>query len=292
MANLSDVSGNLSATAKDIAENTNLIGNIPDGWVVLGGVAIFFLVYYFLPKDMQTPIKKGVKQYAFYIIVFLCWLYFRKRWGLVYENPAKWPADIYLASFRAGLVIAIWNATKWLMYQQRYFTRQFVSNNVSGSINRYQEIGDWIVFFVGTTGSSTEKIVIPFPIPQKLVVVPKCACAFLGEHVVCQSQVMKTDLQDLDEEIIHFIETDTFAKLKKSEVYFGLWDEKLKMRNPLYVEIAEKYNKACARRDELAKMLKGKLKDVKGFISDTMGMQDKLKGTTPWSKAKSDEVVE
>lgn len=245
-------------------------------FIIIG--ILLIILYRFMPDDIKDGIKKITINYGVYIIILLFWLYFRTKWGYVYENPEKWPGNWMYATFIASFALLLFQSAKWLMYEQRYFTRAVVANNLSGSCNRYQEIGDWIVLFVGTTGSSTEKLVLPFPIPQKLIVVPKVACDYIGEHIVVKSQVFLRSVFDLPEDVCHFIETDTFARLAINNIYFGLWDEELRTSNPDAKEIESNLVKLNKRVNELTKMLDGKLGTVKGFVSDTMATVDKFKG--------------
>lgn len=268
-----------------VAAGTRIIPWVSD-WVLFLFIAIIaIIVYSYLPSEIKQTTKEFLKKYGIYIAIFLAWLYFRNKWGFVYEFPEKWPADMRRATFFAVFALMLFQLAKWLMYEQRYYTRAFVSNGVSGSCNRFQEVGDWIVFFIGTTGSSTEKLVIPFPIPQKIVVAPRVAVDYLGEPIVCKSLVSKVDVTDLPEEVRDFIEKDTFGRIAKENVWFGIWDQEIRTSNPRYDEIELLLKKYNSRVNELSDMLKGKLKTVKGYVSDTLAMTDKLKGKSWKSRA-------
>lgn len=260
----------------------SLIPYIPD-WLLFSLSAVFlFFVYYYLPEDVKDPIKKGLKSYGIYIVLILFWLYFRNKWGFVSEH--EWIGGMKYATFLIFLVGILYFATKSWLYEQRYYTNQLICDNISGSVHRYQEIGsigsrdNWVVFFLGTSGTSDERFVVPWPWAKKLIVVPKVACEFIGNQIFVRSQVAKADILELPEEVAHFIEHDTFGRWCKDEIYFGLWSIRAKASDPKFEELESTMKKTNSRINELKAMLEGKLTSTKRFISDTLAMQDKLKG--------------
>lgn len=252
---------------------------LPNWVIILIALVAALLIYkYLLPDDLKPKIKAFLSKYGFVIIIVILWLYYRKRWGFIYEDPSRWPANMYYATFLAALLIGIYVVVMLEMYRERYHTYGFISNNVCGSCSRRLDIGKFTVFFIGTSGRSDDHIVLPFPIPQKIVVVPKVSWDFVGSHIVAMSQVFKRDLSDIPPAVRHFLETDTFAKLAKDEIYYGLWTEKMRAVNPKVNEIEATNTKLNERIAVQEKMLKGKLSETKIFVSDTMATIDKIKG--------------
>lgn len=265
-----------------------IIPFLPDWLAVVLIIAIAIIIYIFLPPELKDTTRKYAKKYGFFVLIFLIWLYYRKRFGFIYENPTRWPAGMLYGDFMFGLALLLWFSVKSWLYEQRYYTYSFISDNISGSCKRYQEIGSltpgitWIILFIGTSGSSDERFVFPWPWAKKLVIVPKCACQFIGNHIIATSQVSRVleldNPLEIPEEIKHFLDTDPFAKWCKDEVYFGMWDIKIKSTNPKYEEVEALNKKLNTRINEQNQMLRGKLTTVKAFVSDTMAVQDRLKG--------------
>lgn len=263
---------------------TNIISFIPDWMLFLIIAVICFIIYYYLPDEIKEPIKKFGKEYGFYVVLLLAWLYFRDKWGLVSDHA--WISEMKYASFLIGFVLILYFATKSWLYEQRYYTNQLICDNISGSVHRFQELGNignknnWVVFFLGTSGSSDERFVIPWPWAKKLVIVPKVSCQFIGNQIFVKTQVAKVDILELPEEVAHFVENDTFGKWCKDELYLGYWSIDIKATDPKYEELEALTKKKDSRINELKAMLEGKLTSTKRFISDTLAMQDKLKGKT------------
>lgn len=263
-----------------------LVSFMPDWLLFIIVIAFFSLVYLFLPPNGKESVKFGIKRFGIFILLGLAWLYFRKKWGFVYEDPARWPANIYYATFILGFLLILYFAFKSWLYKERYETNQVIADNIHGSCSRYQEIGtvgdrdNWVVFFLGTSGMSDDSYVIPWPWPKKILVVPKVACQFVGNQIFIKSQVAKVDLFELPEDVAHFIETDAFGRWCKDNIYFGLWDIEIKTENPKTVEMESMIIKQNYRINELKEMLKGRLNIFKTFVTDTKAMQDKMSGKT------------
>lgn len=264
-----------------------IIAPIPDWLLIFAVLIIVFVIYKYMPEEAKKATGTFLKAYGFYIALFLIWIYFRKKWGRVYEDPNRWPANIYYATFIIGFVLLIYFAAKSWLYEQRYYTNHLVCDNIQGSVHRFQEIVSdnvsFIVFFLGTSGSSDEKFVFPWPWPKKLLVAPKSACQFLGNQIKVMSQVHKIeDVYDLPEDVRQFIEKDTFAKWCMDNIYFGLWDVENRAKDPKFGDIELLVQKQSARLNEQDDMLKGKLTRTKAFVSDTIATANKLTGKS-WS---------
>lgn len=254
---------------------------------------VSLIIYYYLPDEAKSSIKKFLSAYGFYIGIFIAWLYFRGRWGLVIDDPERWPADMNYATFIFAFVFGLYQIARLWLYENRYKTTQFICNNLSGSCYRRQDIGDWTIFFLGTSGASDNHFVIPWPLPEKIVVVPKNSWDFLGSQMVSTAQVFKRDeylgVYELPEEVSHFLETDQFARFAKSKVYFGIYSEQLRTEDPEVNWEEGHIIKLNTRINELAKMLGGKMKSVKGFVSDTLSTVDKLRGNK-WNKRRAEDA--
>lgn len=261
---------------------SSLIPFIPDWilFILIGVVAIF--IYRMLPDDLKGSTKNFLKNYGFYIAIFLLWLYFYNKWGVVADY--SWIGQMKYATFLALLGIMLYVGFKSWLYEQRYFTNHLFCDNMHGSCHRYQEIGNvgtgvnWVVFFVDGSGSSDDRFVFPWPWSKRLFIAPKVACQFVGNQIFIKSQLLKAELIDLPEDVADFIEHDTFGRWCKDNIYFGLWSVELKATDPKFTDIELMLQKSDDRINELKEMLRGKLTTVKGFVSDTMAMQEKLKG--------------
>ena len=253
-----------------------IISWMPDSVLFLIGFVIAYAIYYYSPDEIKLSIKKVLMDYGVYICLFVFWLYYKNKWGIVADH-LFW-AEMRYATFLFCMVGGIYFGVLTWLYEFRYYTNHFMCNNLHGSCHRFQEKGDWAIFFLGGSGSSDEKFVLPFPFCKKIVVVPKVAVQFLGNQIFALSQVEKVDLLDLPEEVADFIENDTFGRWCKDNIYAGLWDEKITALNPKYNDLESLYKKSNARVNELKKMLQGKLTTVKQFVSDTFAMQDKITG--------------
>lgn len=260
-----------------------LIGFIPDWILFVIVLVVALLIYRYFPEDVKRGIKRFLMSFGVWIGLLLCWLYFRGKWGYVYEDPSRWPAGLYYATFIFGFIGLLYFAVKTWLYEHRDATDHFISDNIQGSCARYYERGDWAIFFLGTSGASDDRFVIPWPWMKKIVVVPKVAVQFFGSQILALSQVEKVDIDDLDEDIADFIENHPFARWKKDNIYAGLFDQELRASNPQYEEIQSKLKKQNDRINELKKMLKGKLGATKEFISDTFAMTDKIM-RKPWRR--------
>lgn len=269
-----------------------IISWLPDYVVFILIGLIVFIIYYLLPEEIKVPVKKFVGNYGFYIVLLLAWLYLRTVMGLVSESPDSFPANLNRATFFILLALLLYQLVSYFLFEQRYFTTHFVCNNLSGSCARRQDVGDWTIFYLGTSGTSDEKIIVPWPIPQRIVVVPKCAWDFLGNQMVAQSLVSKTDILQLPEDVAHFIETDTFGKMRKEEIYMGYWSEKLRTEDPRVDDYESNYKKLNSRINELAKMLEGKLTHVKTFVADTLGTVDRMKGKSWLNRGGGNQPME
>lgn len=261
----------------------SIISFIPDPLFFIACIVLALILYRFLPDDVKPTIKNAIKTYGIYIVLIIMWIYFKKKWGLVGDDLTRWPANIYYATFIVFLILGIWHLGRLLLYEQRYYTDMFICNGVAGSCARRQDIGDWTVFAIGTSGSSDEKFVLPFPSPQKIVVVPKDAWQYVGSNMVCTTEVFSCDILDIPEDVAHYIQTQPMLKGKLDKIYFGIWSEELRTNDPDVDVIESNFKKANSRINELATMLKGKLGHTKAFINDTMGMTDKLKGKSKFS---------
>lgn len=262
-----------------------IISFLPDWLVLIFFGVILYVIYYNLPEETKSGVKKFLMEYGVYVVIFLIWLYWKSQTGSIYESPDKWPANVNRATFFCGLGVLVFILVKSWLYEFRYYTHHFTADNISGSCHRYHEIGNvgepennWAVFFLGGSGTSDERFVFPWPWIKKVVVVPKCSVQFLGNQIIAFSQVDKVDINDLPEDVRDFIENDNFGRWVKDKIYFGLWDVQKKARSPKYVKIESELKKANHRINELADMLKGKLSRTKAFISDTLAMTDKVRG--------------
>jgi hypothetical protein len=244
-------------------------------FLLIGFISI--VVYSQLSDDIKTGIKNFLKRFGVFIVLGCLWLYFRKQWGLVAEN--EFFGQMYLATFLLWLTLLIYFGVKSWLYEQRYYTDHAIANNRQGSCAKYFEIGEWVILFIGNSGSSDERFVIPWPWIKEIWVVPKCAVQFIGNQICVLSQLELSNYMEMpEEEISHFIETHPMARWCKDNVYFGLWTEKIKAHNPIYSELQQNLKKSQERLLEATKMLKGKLTVTKQFISDTLGMTEKFKG--------------
>jgi len=276
----------INETISEVAIDTyshseRIVGFLPDPlfFLIVGGLSL--IIYFYLPEDMRKSIKNFLKNFGFYIFLALCYFYFKDKWGMVRDN--EWPGGISQASFVIGFILLMYWGVKSWMYEQRYYTNHLISDNVSGSCHRYQEIEatdgmTWIAFFLGTSGSSDEKFVFPWPWSKKVLFAPKICCEFLGNQILVKAQTPKVDVLDLDENLSFFVENDTFGRWCLEDLYCGIAPVSVKLEFPEYRTLENVIKKQNNRINELAKMLKGKLTDTKGFISDTMAMTNKLQG--------------
>jgi hypothetical protein len=247
---------------------------------VLFGAILLIIYVWILPKEMRAPVKKVVGKFWFPLLLIVLWLYFRKRWGMIYEIPSRWPANMYFATFIFGLILILYLIVVYLMYYQRYMTYHAIANNRSGSCSYYDNIGDFTIFKIGTCGRTDKKIVIPYPVPKELWIIPRCAWRKVGGQMLLETKLFKSDLNDLPEEVKEHIDKDIFSRLAKDEIWFGLWSQKVRAADPKYSEIESMNKKLNDRINELNDMLKSKLKTVKGYINETFAMSDKVKGKT------------
>ena len=162
---------------------SRIVPFLPDGVFFLLCGILAVIVYYYLPDEAKKGVKNFIIGYGFWIVMLIFVLYYKNKWGLVREN--SWPGEIHQVYAIAGLVIlVVWGATSWL-YEQRYKTHHLIADNISGSCHRYEEIQStitditWVVFFLGTSGSSDKNFVIPWPWCQEILVVPKTAFPFI-----------------------------------------------------------------------------------------------------------------
>lgn len=251
---------------------------LPDYLLFLFVFIVALVIYYYLPDELKSGIRRFVVGYGFYIVLFLLWLYYRNQWGVVADY--EFWGQMKYATFLTALVLGLYLGFKMWLFEFRYYTNQAIANNDHGSCHRYHEIGDWAILFIGGSGTSDEKFVFPWPWVKKIWVVPKVAVQFVGNQIFVRSQIDKVDLFDVPglEEVAEFIGNDPFGRWCKEKIYFGLWDEQVKATNPKYAEIESINKKLNARVNELNTMLKGKLTSTKQFISDTFAMQDKIIG--------------
>lgn len=263
---------------------SNIVPFLPDPIFFLIAIGILGFIYYFLPSDIKDSVKKFLAKSWIYIIGFIFWLYFKGKWGLVSDDPSRWPANMSYASFIIGfLLLLYWGIKSWL-YEMRYYTHHFVGDNISGSYTRVQEVGNvaeddsWVVVFLGTSGSSDEKMIFPWPFPQKIAVFPKSTADFLGSQLVAKCQFAKVDILEMPEEVHNFIENDSFARWAKDDLWFGIFSTELNASDPKYQSLFNKIVSENSRKNELTTMLKGKLNIVKNFVTDTMAIQEKFKG--------------
>ena len=285
----------------------SILSFMPDSIFFILIALALVLLYSLLPDDVKSITKKFLKQYGIFIILFLFWLYFKSKWGFVYTDPNRWPANMRYATFIAFFVLMIYGMGSWLLYKERYFSTHFICNNIAGSCVRRHDIGDWTIFYIGGSGSSDEKMVFPFPFAQKIVVVPKDSWKHVGSHMVSDCQVRKVDKTEsnplgeddnritalgLPEDITDFLEKDTFGKRALDEVYIGYVSEEFKTDNPGVVKLEEDLRKKDARIAELNKMLLGKMSHVKGFVSDAKAIGDKLSGKSMFNRAPREETQE
>src|SRR3989338_7776216 len=104
-----------------------IVSFMPDwAFVILCGV-VCFIIYCYLPEELKRTTRAGLARFCVFIILFLVWLYFKSKWGLVGDDPARWPADVNYATFMVGLALVLWYMVKWMFYWHRYYTDQFVS---------------------------------------------------------------------------------------------------------------------------------------------------------------------
>ena len=267
---------------------TTIIPGFPD-WAFFVCLIILVLgIYLFLIStfpEVKSTLNNVIKKIGLWVVLLGVWLYWRAHSVLVSEMPNDFPATLNRADFFVGLgvIFFLWGAS-WL-YKERYFTSHFICDNVSGSCHRFHEVGNmgdpannWVVFLLGGSGRSDEKMVFPWPFIQRVVVVPKSACEWRGNQIVAHSHVSKTDLYDLSPEVRNFLENDTFGKWAKENIYCGLWDIKKIAKDPKYSEIEDLMKKLNSRVNELDDMLKGRLTRMKTFLSDTIAMKNKSEG--------------
>jgi hypothetical protein len=263
---------------------SNILPFLPDFVTIALAVLVFIIVYHYMPDEAKKKSKMFLWEYGVFVVLFILWLYFRNQWGLVYEHPEAWPGNIRRATFFFGFGALLYFAVKSWLYEFRYYTNHAIADNRSGSCHRFQEVGstgegnNWVILFIGGSGTSDHKFVFPWPWAHEIWVVPKTACQFIGNQILVKSQINKVDILDVPEEVNEFIENDTFAKFAKDYIFFGLWDAEIRATNPNVQIIESNVEKLNSRINELKEMLRGKLSVVRSFVSDTMAMQDRLKG--------------
>jgi len=263
-------------------------------FLTLGVIFIILLLIYFLvlPEDTRRLLNRFLTKFGIYIVLFVIWLVFRKRWGKIYEVPGRWPAMHYWVTFLVVLILVIYWLVTLFLYKQRYLTYHAIANNRSGSCAYYFHKGDYTILLIGTSGRTDEKIVIPNPVPQEIWVIPRCAWRKIGGQMLLESQIVRKDFIDMPPEVREAIEEHPLASVRKNKIYYGLWSQKTRASDPKYNEIEQKLTEAYARINELQDMLKAKLKNVKGFISDTFAMQEKIRGKDWKTRAVTKEYEE
>jgi hypothetical protein len=263
---------------------------IPDWLVFVLGFIILLVIYYYLPDDIKTAIKKFLRSYGIYIIFFLIWIYWHSQTGTIAESPEKWPADLNRASFFVGLGLILFVAFRNWLYEFRFYTHQFIGDNIHGSCHRYEAIGNvggkqsknpWVVAFLGGSGLSDESWVMPWPFIKKIAVFPLSTFELRGNQMISHAKfemVTSEELLELDEDVSEFIKNDTFGKWAKDNVWVGYASINKLASDPNYNDLKEELKKKNARITELKLMLTGKMSAVKGFVYDAMGIGKKLKG--------------
>jgi hypothetical protein len=247
----------------------------------IGGAIALFVIYVYLPDQIKSAVKGVFLNYGFYIFLIVLVIYGWNKWGYVRDYPNL--ADMHYALFLAiSLALLYFAVSSWL-FKERYYTNHVIADNVSGSCNRIQEIEGtdgliWVVCFLGTSGSSDEKFVVPWPWCQKILVAPKMCCEFVGNQLLVKAQCPKVDLYDTDENVCSFIKNDPFGRWCQDEIFMGIAPAEVRTLFPNYRKLEQIIKKQNDRINEQDDMLKGKLTRSKIFISDTMAMTDKLRG--------------
>lgn len=255
---------------------SNIISFLPDYLLFLICAVILFVIYIYLPDEVKNPIKIFIKNWGFYIVLVLAWFYFRNKWGIVAE--AEWIGQMKYATFLALLVGLLYFAGKSWLYEQRYNTNHFIANNISGSCVRRQDIGDYTVFFLDTAGSSSEKMVFPWPFAGRIVVTPKDGWEFRGSHIHAVTQVFHTELLELPEIVAHFVDTDPFARMCKDKIFFGLFSEEKRTQDPKANDV-ESYQKDYNTITNLkTNMIRGKDNIIKEHVTNMEAVKKKLRG--------------
>ena len=260
-------------------------------------IVIGIIIYSFLPEETKKVTKSVLKKYGFWIILIVILWYGWTRWGVVADYD--WIANMKYAQFIFLLCALLYWGVSSFLYEMRYNTIHLIADNIHGSCHRYQEISNlgpgvnWVIFFLDGSGTSDDRLVIPWPFARRLVIVPKVACQFIGNQILIKSQLSKLEWNspEIPEDVADFIEKDTFARWCKEEIYIGYFSIEIKATDPKYSEVELMSRKKDARINELKEMLRGKLTTVKGFVSDTMAMQDKLRGKD-WRKNPQPQQME
>lgn len=275
----------------------SLISFIPD-WILFFIIGIVLIwIYSYLPEEVKGTVKGILIKYGVLIALLIILIYWHGKTGPIYASPDKWPADVNRATFFCGLGALIYVSFLYFWYQQRYHTTFFICDNIKGSCARWLEIGNvagesndpWVVLFLGTAGRSDDHVVLPWPFPKQIVVVPRSTIQFLGNQIVSYSKVERCDVDtwsELDEDVHNFLKHDPMAKWVGDQVYYGYAPIDVLSKSPKYRDLLLELEKKNSRINELKEMLRGKLTTTKGFISDTVGMTDKVRGKTPWNQGQ------
>jgi hypothetical protein len=119
------------------------------------------------------------------------------------------------------------------------------------------------------------------------VIAPKISWNNIGNQIFCRTKLEHVDLEDLPPHVRHFVEKDTFAKIARDEIYFGIFSEALCTQDPKYDEISALVKKQDYRISMQEKFLKAQTRESQGYISDTLATVDRIRGQGIWARITS-----
>jgi hypothetical protein len=251
---------------------------MPD-WLLFGLIFFIFLIMYFIViKDEETKnaIKRFLLNYGIYILAIVVVIYGWNKWGIVADHDIgqmKW------ALFIVVLGLDLYFIASNLLYRERYNTIPFQANGVYGSVALYYNVGKYTIFYLGTSGKSDfAGIVLPWYFPQKICIVPKTSWQFNGNAIICYIKVSKDNYFEVPEIVKNTIEGDSRTMFARDEIYYGELRNKILIEDQQMAEMDKKLKDSNSRINELKSMLRGKLTDVKTFVTDTEAIKDRMSG--------------
>lgn len=256
---------------------SRLISFVPDWMLFLSVLIIGIIIFLYLEEESKETVKLFFLRYGLYLFVICLLIYGWNRWGVVADHDV---GQMKYALFIGLATLITYFAGVNYLYREQTLTTSFQANGVAGSCSIYYDLGDYTIFYLGTSGKSDfEGFVLPWYFPKRIVVVPKNSWALNGNNLVSTTQVSKCDsLLALPEYVMKKLEADSRTYFARSEVYYGLFCEELKTEDPDYHKIESQLLKLQRRNNELSEMLDNKLRNFKEFATDTMAIGDKIGG--------------
>jgi hypothetical protein len=220
-----------------------------DFWVILLLLIALGLFLWLLSK-LGVPIKKLFKPtYIVILILIIVLIWGWDRWGVVADHPSvsqmKWA--LFMIIFFGMLYLIGSN----FVYEFRYNTTSFVGNGVHGSCALQYDMGKYTVFYLGTCGRfgiNSEGLTFPWPFPNRIAICPRKTWDYNGSNPVSITQFQRVNLGELPAlaGIKKQIEKDWTTIFARDNIFFGIFNERLKVDNPSYDELEKEMKRTNA----------------------------------------------